>query len=137
VSVFDRFRRDRDVPEGMVPAERLARAPRPGPAPAGDPGLLAERDRLVERFALMQSELGGLYYEMAVRDHVRDDVLARKAAELQRVDAELAAVERLLRTGDVPAGTACGSCGAPAGATDVFCAQCGSSLAPRTNGAVV
>ena len=36
-------------------------------------------------------------YEMAIRDHFRLDVLMRAAAELQRVDAELGEVERLLR----------------------------------------
>jgi len=61
-----------------------------------DPELLAERDRLTERFALMQSELGGLFYEMAIRDHLQLDVLTAKAAALQRVDAELAEVERRL-----------------------------------------
>jgi hypothetical protein len=60
--------------------------------------LLARRDRLIERFAVMQSDLGGLYYEMAIRDHLRLDILARKAAELQRVDFELAQVEELLRS---------------------------------------
>ena len=44
----------------------------------------------------MQADLGGAFYEMAIRDHVRMDVLTRKAAELQRVDAELLAAERLL-----------------------------------------
>ena len=48
----------------------------------------------------MQADLGGAFYEMAIRDHVRLDVLTRKAAELQRVDAELLAVER-----DAGAGT--------------------------------
>jgi hypothetical protein len=66
---------------------------------APDPQLVFERERLTERFALMQSELGGLFYEMAIRDHVRLDVLVRKAADLQRVDAELAQVERLLDDG--------------------------------------
>jgi hypothetical protein len=61
-----------------------------------DPGLEAQRDRLIERFALMQSELGGLFYEMAIRDHVRLDVLVAKAAALQAVDTELAQVEALL-----------------------------------------
>ena len=42
----------------------------------------------------MQSELGGLFYEMAIRDHVRMNILIQKAAELQRVEAELAAIER-------------------------------------------
>jgi hypothetical protein len=59
-------------------------------------GLVAQRDRLLEKFTIMQTDLGGAFYEMAIRDHVRMDVLTRKAAELQRVDAELLAVERML-----------------------------------------
>jgi hypothetical protein len=58
--------------------------------------LVAQRDRLLEKFTVMQADLGGAFYEMAIRDHVRMDVLTRKAAELQRVDAELLAAERLL-----------------------------------------
>jgi len=58
--------------------------------------LVAQRDRLLEKFTIMQADLGGAFYEMAIRDHVRMDVLTRKAAELQRVDAELLAAERLL-----------------------------------------
>ena len=68
-----------------------------------DPELVTRRDRLIERFAVMQSDLGGLYYEMAIRDHLRLDILARKAAELQRVDSELAQVERTLRGDGAPA----------------------------------
>ena len=37
-----------------VPAASSAATP--------DPELLAQRERLTERFALMQSELGGLFY---------------------------------------------------------------------------
>src|SRR5258706_1112672 len=51
--------------------------------------LIAERDRLVEKFTVMQADLGGAFYEMAIRDHVKMDVLTRKAAELQRLDIEL------------------------------------------------
>jgi hypothetical protein len=58
--------------------------------------LVAQRDRLLEKFTIMQADLGGAFYEMAIRDHVRMDALTRKAAELQRVDAELLATERLL-----------------------------------------
>jgi hypothetical protein len=58
--------------------------------------LVAQRDRLLEKLTIMQTDLGGAFYEMAIRDHVRMDVLTRKAAELQRVDAELLAVERML-----------------------------------------
>jgi len=66
------------------------------PAGEANPELRAQRDRLLEKFTIMQSDLGGAFYEMAIRDHVRMDVLTRKAAELQRVDAELLAVERML-----------------------------------------
>ena len=73
----------------------------PGKAPQelvgeANPELRSQRDRLLEKFTIMQSDLGGAFYEMAIRDHVRMDVLTRKAAELQRVDAELLAVERML-----------------------------------------
>lgn len=57
----------------------------------------AQRDRLLEKFTIMQADLGGAFYEMAIRDHVRLDVLTRKAAELQRVDAELLEAERMLQ----------------------------------------
>ena len=54
-----------------------------GPVESGPPAeLVAQRERLTERFALMQSELGGLFYEMAIRDHVQMDVLIAKAAAL-------------------------------------------------------
>ena len=98
-----------------------------------DPELLARRDRLIERFAVMQSDLGGLYYEMAIRDHVRHDILARKAAELQRVDIELAQMDRILRGEDTLAGEPCPSCGTLGGRTDAFCAQCGHALQANTS----
>ena len=59
--------------------------------------LAAQRDRLVERFALMQSELGGLFYEMAIRDHVQMDLLIARAAALQDVDLELRRLEATIR----------------------------------------
>jgi len=58
--------------------------------------LVAERDRLTERFVLMQSELGGLFYEMAIRDHLQLDLLVERAAAMQRVEDELHRVELLL-----------------------------------------
>ena len=58
--------------------------------------LLAERDRLIERFVLMQSELGGLFYEMAIRDHLQLDLLVERAAAMQRVEGEIGRVEQLL-----------------------------------------
>jgi hypothetical protein len=90
--------------------------------------LLAERDRLTERFALQQSELGGLFYEMAIRDHVQMDVLIAKAAALQRLDAELAQLE-LLRDGSGSIGGQCPSCGTTFARGAAFCSQCATSLA--------
>jgi hypothetical protein len=97
--------------------------------------LIAQRDRLLEKFTVMQADLGGAFYEMAIRDHVRLDVLTRKAAELQRVDAELLAVERLLELERADAAGLCPGCGAPYGAAVRFCAQCGTPLVPTEGGA--
>ena len=97
--------------------------------------LIAQRDRLLEKFTVMQSDLGGAFYEMAIRDHVRLDVLTRKAAELQRVDAELLAVERALELERSDAAGLCPGCGAPYGPAVRFCAQCGTPLMPSEAGA--
>lgn len=71
----------------------------PVPPLRPDPELASRRDRLIERMTIMQSELGGLFYEMAIRDHVQMDVLIARAAVLQRVDEELAEVEARLAAG--------------------------------------
>ena len=92
--------------------------------------LVAQRDRLLEKFTVMQADLGGAFYEMAIRDHVRMDVLTRKAAELQRVDAELLALERMLELERSDAAGKCPSCGTPYGHAVRFCAQCGHSVVP-------
>jgi hypothetical protein len=96
--------------------------------PTSDADLVAQRDRLVERFAIMQSELGGLFYEMAIRDHVRMDVLIPKAAELQRVDAELSQLERIIESGTSNVGGECPTCGAVYARGAAFCAQCAHPL---------
>ena len=98
--------------------------------------LRAQRDRLLEKFTVMQADLGGAFYEMAIRDHVRLDVLTRKAAELQRVDAELLAVERMLELERADAAGLCPSCGSPFGHAVRFCAQCGHALVPTEAGVV-
>lgn len=100
-----------------------AAAPQAGP----DPQLTQRRERLTEQFALMQSELGGLFYEMAIRDHVQLDVLVARAAALQRVDSELRQVELMLADGAALAGT-CASCGTIYARGSVFCSQCAAPL---------
>jgi hypothetical protein len=101
---------------------------KPEPKPEEDAELLAQRDRLLEKFTVMQADLGGAFYEMAIRDHVRMDVLTRKAAELQRVDADLLAVERMLELRRADAAGICPNCDSPYGPADRFCPQCGQAL---------
>lgn len=120
---------------------RGRRSSRPNGAPSNGVGaepprtedaeMRKQRDRLLEKFTIMQADLGGAFYEMAIRDHVRVDVLTAKAAELQQVDAELLALERLLELDRKDAAGLCGACGAPYGHSDRFCPQCGTSLVPR------
>ena len=93
--------------------------------------LQQRRDLLASQLAELQWDLGGLAYEMAIRDHFRLDVLTRQAARLQQVDAELAEVERMLRLDQAGAAGACGSCGALHARGSVFCWQCGKDLMDR------
>jgi hypothetical protein len=90
--------------------------------------LRERRRRLAEEVAALQWDLGGLTYEMAIRDHFRLDLLVRAAAKLQEVDAELGEVERLLRLQDAGAAGACASCGALHARGATFCWQCGTRL---------
>lgn len=62
-----------------------------------DSELRRRRDRLAKRVAELQWDLGGLTYEMAIRDHFRLDVLVRRAAVLQDCESELAEMDRVLR----------------------------------------
>jgi hypothetical protein len=86
------------------------------------------REQLSARFAELQWDLGGLAYEMAIRNRVRVEILVQRAARLQEVDAELAEVERILRTEQTGAAGACSHCGAPHSTGAVYCWQCGQSL---------
>jgi hypothetical protein len=89
------------------------------------------RERLSAQLAELQWDLGGMTYEMAIRDHFRLDVLRRQAAKLQHLDAELAEVERLLRLEQAGAAGACGNCGALYARGAVYCWQCGKDLMPQ------
>ncbi len=90
--------------------------------------LRRRRDALAEQVTELHWDLGGLAYEMAIRDHFRLDVLVRRAAILQERDAELAEVERLLRLEESASAGACPACGAPHSRGAVFCWQCGTTL---------
>jgi hypothetical protein len=120
--------------------------PAPGPAPAADSprqspspapahrdtaqsvDLELLRDQLTARVAELQWDLGGLVYEMAIRDRIRVDVLVRRAAQLQDADSELGEVERILRMEHTGTAGTCSDCGAPHSTGAVFCWQCGHSL---------
>ena len=83
------------------------------------------------RYAELQCDLGGLVYEMAIRDHIRVDVLVRRAAVLQDVDAELGEIERILRLEETGTAGSCTSCDAPHSSGAVYCWQCGQPLLER------
>jgi len=103
-------------------------------ASTGSMSELRERRReLAERVAALTWDLGGLAYEMAVRDHYRLDVLARKASELQELDAQLGEVQRLLANTEAGIHGQCRSCGAVHSRGAAYCWHCGAPLLHEAN----
>jgi hypothetical protein len=96
--------------------------------------LQRRRDQLVARVAELQWDLGGLVYEMAVRNSIRVEVIVKRAVVLQDADAELSEVERILRMEETGAAGACTSCGAPHSSGATFCWQCGKPLLEQVSG---
>ena len=86
------------------------------------------RDTLKARVAEMQWDLGGLVYEMAIRDRIHVDVLVKRAALLQDADSELAEIERILRLEHSATAGACASCEAPHSTGASYCWQCGQPI---------
>ncbi len=99
--------------------------------------LRARRLQLAEQVAGLTWDLGGLTYEMAVRDHYRLDVLTRRAAELQKADAELGEVERLLGAAEAGVHGQCRSCGAVHSRGAAYCWHCGAGLLQEARPSVV
>jgi hypothetical protein len=118
---------DKEQPTAaVVPVGGLAA---PAPALSGSMAELRRRRyELAERVAELTWDLGGLTYEMAIRDHYRLDVLARRAAELQEADAQLGEVQRLLATAEAGVHGQCRSCGAVHSRGASFCWHCGAGL---------
>ncbi len=116
---------------------RLDSGSRDGSAPYdlhdGAAPLRRRRDELVAHVAELHWDLGGLTYEMAIRDHFRLDVLVAKAAELQERDAELGELERVLSLQDNAGAGQCSSCGALRSRGAVYCWQCGHALMEHTS----
>jgi hypothetical protein len=92
------------------------------------------RDQLVARVAELQWDLGGLAYEMAIRNSMSIELLVRRAVELQDADAELSEVERIVRSEETGASGSCTSCGAPHSSGATFCWQCGKPLLEQVSG---
>jgi hypothetical protein len=141
-------RRRSEAPGALSGASPGASSPAPPASPSREPGsappaqeasarseLRRRRDALAEQVTELHWDLGGLAYEMAIRDHFRLDVLVRRAAVLQERDGELAEVERLLRLEESASAGGCPDCSAPHSRGAVFCWQCGATLMERSPGA--
>jgi hypothetical protein len=131
---------ERQPQSASAPAASAAGSTAP-PNPAGGSGapgaaptesqvidLERRRDTLKARVAELQWDLGGLVYEMAIRDRIRVDVLIKRAALLQDADAELGEVERILHLEHSATAGTCPSCGAPHSTGASFCWQCGQPI---------
>jgi hypothetical protein len=114
------------APTGQTPAPPLTSKTKIGDDRTFD--LKRRRDQLNARVAELQWDLGGLVYEMAIRNRIRVEVLVQRAAVLQEADAELGEVERILRLEETGMAGACGNCGAPHSIGASFCWQCGQPL---------
>jgi hypothetical protein len=112
--------------------EGAASGPPTAPESAEQSQLSRRRDELAQEVTELHWDLGGLAYEMAIRDHFRLDVLVRRAALLQERDAELAEVERLLRLEESASAGSCPHCAAPHSRGALFCWQCGATLMERS-----
>lgn len=95
------------------------------------------QQQLAAKVAELQWDLGGLVYEMAIRNRLRPDVIVKRAAALQDVDAELGEVERILRMERTGVAALCLTCGAPHSAGAVYCWQCGGNLLEKVPGATI
>jgi hypothetical protein len=128
-SRFGRPGRDGSPGAGMTAAGAPPLLPGSlAPRDEGGVDLRRRRDQLAARVAELQFDLGGLVYEMAIRDRIRMDVIVRRAAVLQDADSELAEVERILRLEETSTAGTCASCGAPHSSGAAYCWQCGQPL---------
>jgi hypothetical protein len=111
-----------DQPAGAGAQQNAAKEP----PPAID--LEARRELLTARVAEMQWDLGGLVYEMAVRDRIRVDLIIKRAAELQAADAELSEIERIVALERSATAGVCANCQAPHSSNASYCWQCGQPV---------
>jgi hypothetical protein len=127
--------RVRQVNAGARPAAspngQPAKAPaKPSPALGEEMivDLERRRDQLIARVAELQWDLGGLVYEMAIRNQIKVEVLVKRAVALQDADAELSEVERIVRMEETGTAGFCPGCKAPHSSGATYCWQCGKPL---------
>jgi hypothetical protein len=97
--------------------------------PRDDPfDLDRRRQQLAARVVELQFDLGGMVYEMAIRDRIRIEVIVQHATRLQEAESELAEIDRIRRLEETSTAGACGSCGAPHSTGAGYCWQCGQPL---------
>jgi hypothetical protein len=117
-----RGKRETDAASASAPASSTA------PTESQIVDLERRRDVLKARVAELQWDLGGVVYEMAIRDRIRVDVLVKRAALLQDADSELSEIERILRLEHTSTAGVCASCGAPHSTGASYCWQCGQPI---------
>ncbi|MFY9264568.1 MAG: hypothetical protein WAO61_03965 [Solirubrobacterales bacterium] len=123
------------APTAPPPVAGARAAVRPSAADPEQAELERRVAELKDRYAKLQWDLGGLTYEMAARNFFKLEVLRTRAAELQRVDAELGEATRLSNIERAEAGGDCPQCGSLFGRGSFFCWNCGfrfSAPAGRT-----
>jgi len=120
----------RQTPSGTAAVSSPTGTSGPPPAPTESQVIDLERRRdvLKARVAELQWDLGGLVYEMAIRDRMRVDVLIKRAALLQDADSELGEIERILHLEHSATAGTCTSCAAPHSTGASFCWQCGQPI---------
>jgi len=138
MSLVDRFRR--------TPTSQTASQPVPAGNGSVPPALSSaygeefivdlerRREQLAAKVAELQWDLGGLVYEMIVRNSIDVEVIVKRAVPLQDADAELGEVERILRTEQTGTAGACTNCGAPHSSGATFCWQCGKPILTQVSG---
>lgn len=122
---------------GAPPAQTASTAPPSVGAGYGSELLVdlqRRREQLTGRVAELQWDLGGLVYEMAIRNRIRVEVLVQRAVVLQDADAELSEVERIVRMEQTGTAGTCASCAAPHSSGATYCWQCGHSLLQQVSG---
>jgi len=137
MSLVDRFRRTPPSQTASQPTPANGSAPPALSSAYGEEFIVdleRRREQLAAKVAELQWDLGGLVYEMIVRNSIDVEVIVKRAVPLQDADAELGEVERILRTEQTGTAGACTNCGAPHSSGATFCWQCGKPILTQVSG---